>query len=89
VVWYVSKLNHTEHGSTNYVSLLVLQYLMVDIVVNHNAWPGPPEAIDFSALNPFDQPSDYNLPYCAIDYSNMTDNVSVSQHRHRSLYPCT
>jgi len=50
---------------------------MVDIVVNHNAWPGPPEAVDFSALNPFNRPSDYHLPYCAVDYSDLTNDVSV------------
>ncbi|TIA47190.1 alpha-amylase [Aureobasidium pullulans] len=53
-------------------------YLMVDIVVNHNAWPGPPEAVDFSALNPFNRPSDYHLPYCAVDYSDLTDNKRVT-----------
>lgn len=60
---------------------------MVDIVVNHNAWPGPPEAVDFSALNPFNQPSDYHLPYCAVGYSNLTDNVSVHRLHHQTLSP--
>lgn len=65
---------------------------MVDIVVNHNAWPGPPEAVDFSALNPFNQPSDYHLPYCAVDYNDLTGNVSVHRLHHRtplSLYNAT
>jgi alpha-amylase len=60
---------------------------MVDIVINHNGWPGPHESVDFSVFNPFNQPSDYNLPYCAIDYSNLTENVSVDGQsvRHSSL----
>jgi hypothetical protein len=58
---------------------------MVDIVVNHNAWPGPPESVDFLAFNPFNQPSDYNLPYCAIDYSNLTENVSTDWPSSRPL----
>ena len=59
---------------------------MVDIVVNHNAWPGPPGTVDFSALNPFNQPSDYNMPYCAIDYSNLTQHVSMDGRVvHRNL----
>jgi alpha-amylase len=58
---------------------------MVDIVVNHNAWLGPPDSVNFSALNPFDQPSDYNMPYCAIDYSNLTENVSTHRHYHRQI----
>jgi hypothetical protein len=60
---------------------------MVDIVVNHNAWPGPPEAVDFSALNPFNRPSDYHLPYCAVDYSDLTNDVSVHLLRRRALSP--
>ena len=48
--------------------------------MNHNGWPGPHESVDFSAFNPFDQPSDYNLPYCAIDYSNLTEHVSMDGH---------
>jgi hypothetical protein len=60
---------------------------MVDIVINHNGWPGPHESVDFSAFNPFNQSSDYNLPYCAIDYSNLTENVSVDDQivRHSLL----
>ncbi|KAL9073041.1 MAG: hypothetical protein Q9157_004881, partial [Trypethelium eluteriae] len=44
---------------------------MVDIVVNHNAWNGPPSAVNYTTFNPFNNPSNYH-PFCEIDYSNTT-----------------
>ena len=40
---------------------------MVDIVVNHNAWAGDSDSVDYSTFNPFNDCSYYNT-YCAIDY---------------------
>lgn len=47
------------------------QYLMVDIVVNHNAWAGDADDVDYSYFNPFNTQSDYHS-YCTVDYSNDT-----------------
>ena len=46
-------------------------YLMVDIVVNHFAWPGAANAVDYSTYNPFNN-AEYFHPYCPIDYNNAT-----------------
>ena len=47
------------------------QYLMVDIVVNHNAWSGAPDTVDYANFNPFNSESYYH-PYCSPDYGNIT-----------------
>lgn len=49
---------------------------MVDIVVNHNGWNGPPDSVDYSKFNPFNQEEYYNTPYCEIDYNDLGDTVS-------------
>lgn len=54
------------------------QYLMVDIVVNHNGWNGPPDSVDYSKFNPFNKQEYYNTPYCEIDYNDLGDTVSSS-----------
>lgn len=70
--WYATNPSHMAstliHGSplTN-----VLQYLMVDIVVNHNAWAGDASSVDYSTFYPFDSESDYHT-YCTVDYTNTT-----------------
>ncbi|KAI9693236.1 MAG: hypothetical protein M1822_005232 [Bathelium mastoideum] len=46
-------------------------YLMVDIVVNHNAWNGPPSSVNYTAFYPFNNQSDYHQ-FCEVDYSNAT-----------------
>ena len=47
------------------------QYLMVDIVVNHNAWNGSPSSVNYTAFHPFNNASNYH-PFCEVDYSNTT-----------------
>ena len=43
---------------------------MVDIVVNHNGWPGDANSVDYSKFNPFNQKSYYH-DYCEVtDYNN-------------------
>lgn len=54
-------------------------YLMVDIVVNHNAWNGPPDSIDYSQFNPFNKKENYNTPYCEIDYNDLGDEAQLTQ----------
>jgi hypothetical protein len=49
---------------------------MVDIVVNHNGWNGPPDTVDYSKFNPFNKEEYYNTPYCEIDYNDLGDTVS-------------
>ncbi|KAF4550375.1 Alpha-amylase A type-3-like protein [Elsinoe fawcettii] len=46
-------------------------YLMVDVVVNHNAWSGSPSSVDYTSFHPFSSQDDYH-PYCTIDYTNTT-----------------
>ena len=53
------------------------QYLMVDVVVNHNGYNGAPSSIDYSVFNPFNDQSYYH-PYCSIDYSDTSNTVSLS-----------
>jgi len=48
---------------------------MVDVVVNHNGWGGSVDSIDFSAFKPFDQESDYNMPYCEMAYGDFSNIV--------------
>ncbi|EME82600.1 glycoside hydrolase family 13 protein [Pseudocercospora fijiensis CIRAD86] len=42
-------------------------YLMVDIVVNHFAWQGSPDSVDYSTFVPFDS-SSYFHSYCSNNY---------------------
>jgi alpha-amylase len=58
------------------LTFVELQYLMVDIVVNHNGWNGPPDSVDYSKFNPFNKKEYYNTPYCEIDYNNLDNTVS-------------
>jgi hypothetical protein len=48
---------------------------MVDVVVNHNGWGGSLDSIDYSVFRPFDEESDYNVPYCKIDYEGHENYV--------------
>ncbi|KAL1953163.1 hypothetical protein VTO42DRAFT_3543 [Malbranchea cinnamomea] len=50
-------------------------FLMVDVVINHNGWPGDAASIDYSQFNPFNS-SDYYHPPCEINYD---DQTSVEQ----------
>ncbi|KAM0697646.1 hypothetical protein Q7P36_002500 [Cladosporium allicinum] len=54
-------------------------YLMVDIVVNHNGWNGPPDSVDYTKFNPFNRKEDYNTPYCEIDYNKLGDTAQLTQ----------
>lgn len=51
---------------------------MVDVVVNHLAALGPPDSVDYSTLDPFNQQS-YFHPYCSIDFNNIANIVSLPQ----------
>jgi len=42
---------------------------MIDIVVNHNGWPGPQSSVDYSRFNPFNNAGYYHN-YCPIDNYN-------------------
>ena len=44
---------------------------MVDVVVNHNAWNGPPSSVNYSAFNPFNNPCDYHK-FCEVNYADTT-----------------
>ncbi|KAI9737441.1 MAG: hypothetical protein M1834_009595 [Cirrosporium novae-zelandiae] len=46
-------------------------YLMVDVVVNHFAWPGSESSVDYSDFYPFDS-SEYFHSYCEINYDSQT-----------------
>ncbi|KAM0714716.1 hypothetical protein Q7P37_009754 [Cladosporium fusiforme] len=52
-------------------------YLMVDIVVNHNAWNGAPHTVNFSDLQPFNHSTQYNMPPCEIDYGDLENKYSI------------
>lgn len=52
---------------------------MVDIVVNHLAWIGAPDTVDYSIFPQFNSP-DYFHPYCKNNY--LEENVvSLLQHK--------
>jgi hypothetical protein len=51
--------------------LTSIQYLMVDIVVNHNGWNGNASSVDYSVFRPFNN-AKYFHNYCKIDYGNET-----------------
>ena len=59
------------------LTLLRLQYLMVDVVVNHNAYWGSPSSIDYSKFTPFNDEKYYHS-YCPINYND--ENNAVSLH---------
>ena len=44
---------------------------MVDVVVNHNSWNGPPSSVNYTAFYPFNDQSHFH-PFCEVDYSNAT-----------------
>lgn len=44
---------------------------MLDVVPNHMAWGGPPNATDWTSLSPFNSPKYYHAP-CKIDDKNET-----------------
>ncbi|KAL1885186.1 hypothetical protein Plec18167_001843 [Paecilomyces lecythidis] len=48
-------------------------YLMVDVVVNHNAWNGSASGIDYSKFNPFNKQEYYHPVNWITDWSNQTD----------------
>lgn len=51
--------------------------LMIDIVLNNVAWPGPGTAVDYSIYNPFDDESWYH-DYCLItNYGDQEDSSTV------------
>lgn len=52
---------------------------MVDIVVNHNGWNGAPDTVDYSSFTPFNEKSQYHTPYCAIDYSDLSNTTNIEQ----------
>jgi alpha-amylase len=58
---------------------------MVDIVVNHNGWNGPPDSVDYSKFNPFNKKEYYNTPYCEIDYNDLGDTVSSAERHMKDL----
>lgn len=47
---------------------------MVDIVTNHNGWPGPSSTVDYTRFNPFNDAKYYHSP-CPI--SNYSDQAMV------------
>jgi alpha-amylase len=47
---------------------------MVDVVVNHFAWPGPANLTNYSHFNPFNDASFYH-PYCEITNYDDQDMV--------------
>jgi len=50
--------------------------LMIDVVVNHFAWPGPPNTTDFSLFNPFNEARFFH-PFCKVtnyDVQEMVEN---------------
>lgn len=56
-----------------------LQYLMIDIVVNHFAWQGAPDTVDYSTFVPFDSSSYYHS-YCTNNYdpSDLVSGLSFT-----------
>jgi hypothetical protein len=61
-----------------------IQYLMVDVVVNHNAWMGNVKSIDFSKFSPFNKITNYHFPHCVIDYSDVANMVCLYCNNHIS-----
>lgn len=44
-------------------------YLMADVVLNHNGWPGEASTVDYSQFNPFNSAEYYHEP-CEINYDD-------------------
>lgn len=59
---------------------------MVDIVVNHYAWSGAPDTVDYSTFGPFNN-ANYFHPYCAIDFNDISNTVRRSRVQKRSSPP--
>lgn len=56
---------------------------MVDVVVNHFAYAGNPESVDYTRLSPFSTADSFHT-YCPIDYGKTSDMVgatTISQRR--------
>jgi alpha-amylase len=51
-------------------------YLMVDIVVNHFAWTGAANTVDYSTFVPFNTPADFH-PYCPITSADYASNQTA------------
>lgn len=50
---------------------------MVDVVVNHFAYNGAPEDVDYSVYNPFNSYSQFHHPYCQINYADNSNLVRI------------
>lgn len=61
-------------------------YLMVDVVVNHFAWIGNHNSVDYSTYNPFNN-AGYFHDYCPIDYNDETSEKIVSDPTNVGVYP--
>ncbi|KAK4503775.1 hypothetical protein PRZ48_004690 [Zasmidium cellare] len=53
-------------------------YFMVDIVVNHYAWSGAPDTVDYSTFGPFNN-QNYFHSYCAIDFNDISNTTQIEQ----------
>ncbi|KAK5168129.1 uncharacterized protein LTR77_006697 [Saxophila tyrrhenica] len=53
-------------------------YLMVDVVVNHFAWKGDVDSIEYSKLSPFNDESNYHN-YCEINFDDFSDWDQIEQ----------
>lgn len=51
---------------------------MVDIVVNHYAWSGAPDTVDYSTFGPFNN-QNYFHSYCSIDFNDISNTVRWSR----------
>jgi len=51
-------------------------YLMVDVVVNHFAWPGAETAVNYASFVPFNSAS-YFHQYCPINNADYTSNQTA------------
>ena len=59
-------------------------YLMVDVVINHFAWPGDEHTVITSSFYPFNETS-YFHPYCPITDYDYRSNQSVVEDVSHSL----
>jgi alpha-amylase len=53
-------------------------FLMVDIVVNHFAWIGSPDSVDYTTFTPFNS-VDYFHPHCNNNYDPVENLTNVEQ----------
>lgn len=58
----------------NRTLIYFVQYFMVDLVVNHYAWSGAPDTVDYSTFGPFNN-QNYFHQYCAIDFNDISNTV--------------